>query len=72
MPGLRLLAGVDIDKEIIEENKFLATASACCWLEERPEDFITELWKVLCYNVNVLVGAFNQGSRRGPLHDYYN
>ena len=48
MPGLRLLAGVDIDKEIIEENKFLATAPACCWLEERPEDFTTELWKVLC------------------------
>ena len=55
MPGLRLLAGVDIDKEIIEENKFLATAPACCWLEERPEDFTTELWKVLCCTNEILL-----------------
>ena len=44
MPGVKLVCGVDLDKDILEEFKFLATPTASRWLEDRPEDFLLELW----------------------------
>ena len=44
MTGVNLVIGVDLDKDILEEHKFLATPTASRWLDERPEDFVLELW----------------------------
>ena len=44
MTGVNLVIGVDIDKDILEEHKFLATPTASRWLDERPEDFVLEIW----------------------------
>ena len=44
MTGVNLVIGVDLDKDILEEYKFLATPTASRWLDERPEDFVLELW----------------------------
>ena len=44
LPDLQFLAGVDLDKDILEEYRFLACPPACKWLEERPENFLIELW----------------------------
>ena len=44
MAGVNLVIGVDLDKEILEEHKFLATPTASRWLDERPEDFVLEIW----------------------------
>ena len=44
MTGVNLVIGVDLDKDILEEYKFLATPTASRWLDERPEDFVLEIW----------------------------
>ena len=41
--GVNLVIGVNLDKDIIEEHKFLATPTAWRWFDERPEDFVLEL-----------------------------
>ena len=45
LPDIQFLAGVDIDKNILEEYKFRAIPPACKWLEERPSDLLVELWE---------------------------
>jgi len=45
LPDIQFLAGVDIDKNILEEYKFRAIPPACKWLEERPLDLLVELWE---------------------------
>ena len=32
-PGVTFIAGVDLDKELLEEYKYLAAAPVCRWLE---------------------------------------
>ena len=44
LPEIQFLAGVDLDKDILEEYKFLVNPPACKWLEERPANFLVELW----------------------------
>jgi len=38
------MAGVDVDREIMMERPWIVSAPVCRWLEERPDDFLSELW----------------------------
>lgn len=42
--GISYMAGVDIDREILMERPYIVSAPVCRWLEERPDDFLSELW----------------------------
>ena len=44
LENLQYLAGVDIDKDILEEFKHLAQPTVCSWLEERAHSLLLELW----------------------------
>lgn len=44
IPGICYMAGVDVDREIMMERPWIVSAPVCRWLEERPDDFLSELW----------------------------